>query len=139
MTPMPLAPAFSRLCVDLLEAGRRVRFRVRGPSMSPAICDGDLVTVTRVAPPAIRRGDVLLYASERGLTAHRVIGRLRGPEVVFRVRGDAVGSPTETVTAARVLGRVEAVERCGREHPVGGAPSPLARLASRLWRRLSPV
>jgi hypothetical protein len=107
--------------------------------MSPAIRDGDVVTVAPVGLQAIRRGDVLLYANERGLTAHRVIGRLRGPEVAFRVRGDAVGSPAERVAAGRVLGRVEVVERHGREHPVGGAPSPLARLASRLWRRLSPA
>lgn len=137
---MPPAPDFSRLCADLLGSGQRVRFRTRGASMSPAIGDGDVVTFGPVGSEAVRRGDVLLYASRRGLTVHRVEGRLDGIEPAFRVRGDALGSPMESVETSQVLGRAEAVERDGRECPIGGEPpSPLARLAMRLRRRLSPA
>jgi len=88
--------------------------------MYPTIRDGEVVTVAPVQARDVGRGDVLLYLTERGLTAHRVLRRLPGEETAFRVRGDAPGSEEELVVGTQVLGRVESVERAGRELPVGG-------------------
>jgi hypothetical protein len=115
-----MAIAFPDLCVDLLQSGRPVRFQAPGVSMHPTIRDGEVVTVVPVLNRRIVRGDVLLYLTDRGLTAHRVIRKLPGSETAFRVRGDAPGSQEEVVATTQVLGRVESVERAGRELPVGG-------------------
>jgi Peptidase S24-like len=138
----PLSPAlaFTPLCTDLLRAGWRVRFSAAGSSMAPTLRDGDVLLVDAVLPDSVRSGDVLLYASRRGVTAHRVV-RLRDRSV-FEVRGDAPGSPREWVPSAQVLGRVTALARNGRERPLGGAPirylQRLARAVRALRSALAP-
>ena len=97
--------------------------------MGPAIRDGDLVTFAPVRPQQIRRGDVLLYASERGLTAHRAVGWPNRSRAIFPIQGDAPGSPREQVSARQVLGRVESVEREGRQVSVH---RPFARQLARI-------
>src|SRR5258707_14847839 len=61
----------------LLAAGHTARFRASGDSMYPAIRSGDFLNIVPCAPSELRRGDVLLSAIKRGLTAHR-IGRIIG-------------------------------------------------------------
>ena len=125
---------FDELCAELLCAGVAVRFTARGPSMVPAIRDGEVVTVEPTRPRDVAFGDVVLYASRRGLTAHRVVGTLQGPEPAFRARGDAPGSTEELVRGEQLLGRVRQVERRGRATDV--APRPwTARIALRLGIR----
>jgi hypothetical protein len=115
---------FTELCADLLCTGVAVRFTARGPSMAPTIRDGEVVTVEPVRPHDVAAGDVVFYAGRRGLTAHRVVSRLRGPEPAFLARGDAPGSTEELVLGGQVLGRVRQVERRGRATDV--APRPWA-------------
>jgi len=126
-------PRFDEVCAALLREGQAVRFRAAGLSMEPAIRDGDDLTVAPVALGSVRRGDVLLYRSGGRLMAHRVIGRTRGPEGVFRVRADAPGWEEERVRRRDVLGRVVAVERRARPVPLRG---PLARGVASLARRV---
>jgi len=130
---MPRPGLFRDLCTQLLRGGQPVRFRATGSSMSPVLCDGDIVTVAPVGG-GVRRGDILLYDGDRGLTAHRVIGQRTGGEPVFRVRGDAIGSPVELVEAGRVLGIVQAVERGGRRVCAG---RPFVRQVVGLLRKSS--
>jgi hypothetical protein len=119
---------FSELCADLLCAGVAVRFTASGPSMAPTIRDGEVVTVEPARPHELVAGDVVLYAGRRGLTAHRVVSRLRGPEPAFLARGDAPGSTEELVRGGQMLGRVRKVEGRGRAAEV--APRPwTARIA----------
>lgn len=131
-------PRFDEVCDALLREGQAVRFRAAGLSMEPAIRDGDDLTVAPVSIESVRRGDVLLYRAGGRLMAHRVIGRVRGPEGVLRVCGDAPSWEEEQVPRGDVLGRVVAVERGGRPVTLRG---PLARgvasLARRVRRRLS--
>jgi hypothetical protein len=108
---------FTPLCVRMLEEGQSVRFRASGYSMHPAIRDGEWMTVEPAGSAAIRRGDVLLYRSARGLTAHRVarvLAEVGGPVSVV-ARGDNAGKVGELVDSTQVLGRVARVER-GRRH-----------------------
>lgn len=111
--------AFPLLCTELLRSGQSVRFRATGASMGPAILDGDMVTVAPVAPHEVRRGDVILYTSERGLTAHRVVEFAR-VTATFITQGDASGSPREQVGEGAVLGRVASVARGGIRFPFSG-------------------
>jgi hypothetical protein len=135
MTERLPAPDFGELCADLLAAGRPVRFRARGPSMSPAILDGESLTVAPVRPGEIVPGDVILYRSPRGLTVHRVVTSLSGEPLAWRVQGDAPGSEEERGAAGQLLGRVETVRREGRDQPVGRRAVSRAAFLRRLLPR----
>jgi signal peptidase I len=63
---------FSALCTDFLNHGKTVRFRATGQSMYPTIMDGDMITVVPVTPVDVKKGDIVLYSSGRGIIAHRV-------------------------------------------------------------------
>ena len=84
--------------------------------MLPTIKDGEAVTVEPVNASAIKRGDILLYLTRRGVTAHRVvkINRSEKDSLGFIMRGDAPGSSDETVRPEQILGRIISVERDGR-------------------------
>jgi signal peptidase I len=101
---------------DLLRRGHSVRFRAKGGSMRPTIREGEAITVAPVRPAGIRRGDVILYRSARGVIAHRVARVERHPDggLVFLPRGDASRGRDDPVEKAAILGSVVAVERGGR-------------------------
>ncbi len=129
---------FRPLCADLLAAGRTVRFLATGTSMYPAIQDGDWVTVEPLRPEPLKRGDVVLYRGERGITAHRVTGSAmdRGALATLFVRADNGGAPAEHVDPGRVLGRVVSVERGARR---SDPASMRSRLFSAIWRAFSKL
>lgn len=115
--------------VDLLASGHAVQFRVRGDSMHPLIREHDYLHVEPL--DRIRVGDVVLVLAERGLTAHRVTAQRDGMIVT---RGDNAPAEDEAVAVEKVLGRVTAVIREGREVKVG---SVFARAVApvRRWLR----
>jgi signal peptidase I len=124
---------FQEISTALLADGYSVRFRPGGNSMSPAIRDGEAVTVAPVLACEVRRGDIILYRAERGLIAHRVtqlMGETGAP--VFITRGDSATSCDAPVSAQQVLGRVICVERNGR-------PQSLKGLHVRLLWRARPI
>jgi signal peptidase I len=92
-----------------------MRFRALGSSMNPWIRHGDILTIRRVDPAAVRRGHVVFYRSGGSLFAHRVVGKVQGQnELLLVTRRDAVPSPDAPVAASQVLGRVIRIERGGR-------------------------
>jgi len=130
--------AFASLCADLLRSGQAVRFTASGASMGPTINDGDSITVVPIGDRGICCDDVVLFTSERGLTAHRIIESRTGLSTWIAM-GDAPGSPRELIESASILGRVESAERSGVRLPVGGPFGPnlirLCQVALRLARR----
>ena len=59
--------------VDLLCRGHRVRFSAPGRSMHPTIREGETITVEPLDPRDVKKGDIILYRSNSGVTAHRVV------------------------------------------------------------------
>jgi signal peptidase I len=112
----------SALIADLLGNGHAVLFQARGQSMLPLIRSNDYLHVEPADAEGIVRGDVVLAAAERGLTAHRVvhITRAASGELVLTTRGDNVPQCDPLVPASRLLGRVKHAERDGRAIHVGG-------------------
>ena len=125
--------------------------------MQPTIEDGELITVAPVGPGSVKRGDILLYQSESGVHAHRVVGRVKGtvpspvagcratgPRQVdcpldrYLLRGDASVSCDAPVQLEQVIGRVVAVQRAGRSRPLDNRAFNLMRLM-RLWLSKSKV
>lgn len=129
---------FSRVCVRMLEDGHAVCFPAPGNSMHPAIRDGEWVTVEPTDPTCVRRGDVLLYRSRRGLTAHRVVRVVadEGTPARFVCRADNGGAIEEHVDSRNILGRVARVER-GRSQ--FDPASIRVRLASGAWRTVAEL
>ena len=92
--------------------------------MYPTIRDGEMITVEPVVPSQVKRGDILLYQSGRGMVAHRVVRRGRRNALLstqnsvlgsyFTLRGDACSTCDEPVQADQALGKVVSVERNGR-------------------------
>jgi signal peptidase I len=121
---------FLSLSTELLQSGYGVRFRPIGQSMHPTIRDGETVTVEPVRATAIKRGDILLYQTARGLIAHRVVAILKkGEASLFVMRGDASQSCAETVEAGQVLGLVVRVEREKRAIELAGRRARLRQMA----------
>jgi signal peptidase I len=132
--PIPSSPGlnhlFADVCVGLLNQGQSVRFKANGWSMHPTICDGEMINVEPVLPSQVRHGDIILYRSPRGITAHRVIHIQketdsvlspkspsldpRHSSLIFYTRGDSLTAEDFPVMSDQILGKVFSVERNGR-------------------------
>jgi len=120
------------LTTELLSQGATVRFRPSGRSMYPSIREGEIITVEPVEASDVKLGDIVLYRSERGLIAHRVIEIASRDARVFRVRGDASLSCDQPVAAHQILGRVVGVKRNGHSIQLAGRGAKLWHKARRL-------
>jgi signal peptidase I len=123
-------PSFSLVTESLLAAGLSVRFRAHGRSMSPAVRDGECVTVAPVDVQKVSLGDVLLCETWRGPVAHRVIEVEDAPSGVrFATAGDASDTPDRPVEGAQVRGRLVSVDRDGKTISLALAGGRLGRRA----------
>ena len=68
---------FPELITDLLQDGYKVRFNAPGHSMYPTILANETLVVEPVRPSDVNKGDIVLYRSNGGLFAHRVMGVVR--------------------------------------------------------------
>ncbi len=84
--------------------------QLTGNSMHPTIRHGDDLLV-HPAQSAPRLGDVIVFAQQDILVAHRVIGHGAG---VFITAGDASSGVRELVTQNSIAGVVKCVRRNGR-------------------------
>jgi signal peptidase len=126
MLPTKNATRFVDVSSDLLSRGYGVRFRVAGSSMSPAICEGDRITVTPIARAALSPGHIVVYRRLDRLFAHRIVSV--GERLVLR--GDAATVCDPPVASSQILGEVIAV--------TGRRASALSR-AMRLLRRAGSI
>ncbi len=116
--------------------------------MYPSIREGELITVEPVVASDVTVGDIVLYRSERGVIAHRVVGSSPTQSSVlsphhFLLRGDASLSCDKPVAAHQILGRVVGVKRNGRSIALASQGAKLwhraRRLASALKGWIDPV
>jgi signal peptidase I len=93
--------------------------------MSPAIRDGEMITVAPVEAGKIERGDIILYRGVKGIVAHRVMAIRETSEgrQVFVMQGDASRDCDDPVTASHVLGKVVLTERRGKRLELTGWPA----------------
>ncbi len=124
--------------------------------MYPSIREGELITVEPVVPSDVTLGDIVLYRSQRGLLAHRVVGSSPTQSSVlspqsssgsvlsphYFLRGDASLSCDQPVGAEQILGRVIRVDRNGRSLALASRGAKMwhkvRRLASRLKGWICP-
>ena len=102
---------------EAFEKGLSGRFEIRSGSMAPALSVGDVVEVTKVAPAAVKIGDIAAFQMDRVVVVHRVIGIFphRSREgYVFRHLGDA-GVTSQLVPDRRMLGKITAIIKPEKE------------------------
>ena len=118
-----LGAQLTALGLDLLRRGYTVRFAATGQSMDPTIRHGELIHVAPIDGDRIEVGEIVLFATSRGLTAHRIVEIIEASassERMFLSQGDLFSAWFEPVLGRHVLGRVVAVERGGRVVPLTG-------------------
>jgi signal peptidase I len=122
---------------ELLANGHTARFRASGDSMYPAIRSGDYLHIVQCDPSELRRGDVVLAAMERGLTAHRIvrIGERDGA-LAITTRGDNALRSDPPIEAGDILGRVAGNDRAASVPRSIAEPPSILRLAAVVARRL---
>jgi signal peptidase I len=130
----------AQLAVDLLRCGHKIRFRVMGTSMLPAIPPGSLVMVEPTAPDLLKRGDVVLSNGAGRLIAHRIdeVQGDRQGELKFVLRGDNLPRCDLPVAASAILGRVSCLAANDNwRQTVGTAWALLTDLLGRERKRAS--
>lgn len=148
-------PLSTPMVMELIEAvhekGASFRFQAKGYSMTPAIRNGDVITVSPLKDIMPRRGDVLAFRHpERPqMLVHRVLHTMARK---FFIKGDNCPEADGWIPAENILGLISKVERQGRARfwPNRSAPSswvnsylllyplwpPMRRVLVRVWRRL---
>ena len=122
----------NELAAETIRSFDRLRLRVTGSSMLPAMRPDDVLLIHHCTIDEASEGDVVLYIRQRRLFAHRVISRSAAHLVT---QGDGLTQPDLPVTADELLGRVVRVMRRGRSVRHASKPSLPARMAAALFRR----
>jgi signal peptidase I len=148
------APIIMELIEAVHEKGASFRFQARGFSMTPAIRDGDVITVSPLNDLMPRRGDVVAFRHpERPqMLVHRV---LHAQDKKYFIKGDNCPDADGWVPAENILGLITRVERQGKARfwPNRSIPSffsngylvfyplwpPVRRVLARVWHWLRRV
>jgi hypothetical protein len=107
-------PSVGSVAVQLLRQGTPIRFAAAGRSMGPTISDGDVVEVVPLGDAPPRTGDIVLLEGRAGPLIHRVVRSPRNRSGSYSTQGDASFWPDDPVPPTAIVGRVVAIERCGR-------------------------
>lgn len=121
------------LAAESLRRTGRLRLRVTGSSMLPAIRPGDVLEVRACSAERVRPGMVVLFERDGRLFAHRAI---RAAEPGLVTRGDTLAHDDGAVGEAQLLGAVVEVRRGGRV--VASRATVVTRAAALVLRR-SPL
>jgi len=148
------APIIMELIEAVHEKGASFRFQAKGHSMTPAIRDDDVITVSPLKDFEPRRGDVLAfrYPERPQMMVHRV---LHIKEKHYFIKGDNCPEADGWIPAENILGLITRVERHGKSRfwPNRSAPSfwqnsylffyplwpPVRRVLARVRRRLRSI
>lgn len=124
---------FETIVRGLLANGIGARFRAAGDSMDPTIRSGDVVDIEPCDVSLLRRGEIILARTPRGLTLHRIVRiSSRGIEM----RGDNASCADPLVAVESVLGRASVRGSTGNRGRIRRKSVKIIRLAGRFGRRL---
>ena len=117
----PPAPILNAAAEFWSRAGQKHWLPVAGGSMAPFLNLGDEVLVAHWAG-ALRRGDVVVMRHNERLMVHRVLVPAGESEpLAILTQGDHNRRPDPPASGTRLLGRVCAVRRRGRESSIESA------------------
>ncbi len=97
---------FGEMARAVLREGSGISFRAGGKSMSPFICNNEIVVIEPIIRK-LRVGDVILFEGrDRKLILHRIVKKTEGGYIT---RGDASGHDDGLLQQSEVLGRAVGV------------------------------
>lgn len=131
------AEDWRQLADELLKAGHRPSFRVRGVSMRPTLWDGDSVQVEPLPAGGARRGDIVAFAMGRHLVVHRVLTVRPGAVRSYLTAGDGRLDHDGWQPETAVLGHVVSV-RSARGGWRPASPARRSQAALRVYLGLHP-
>jgi signal peptidase I len=102
------------LAGEVLRSSGKLRLRVTGWSMLPAVMPGDMLVIERVSSDAVFEGDIVLFGRDRRFFVHRVITKGQSQTEELVTRGDAMRTPDPPVPASDLMGRVSFIVRNGK-------------------------
>ena len=106
------------LAAEVLRSFGSLRFRAIGASMLPTLWPGDILSVRRMDEHDALPGDIVLYARQGSLVAHRVVKRtVHQDRVELITRGDSMPLDDAPISRHELLGRVTTIERGARRFP----------------------
>jgi signal peptidase I len=94
----------SGLVAEALRLGGRVRLRVHGESMLPALWPADMVEIAHCSPEEARAGEIVLALRDGRLFLHRLVGTWSAAG--FKLLGDSVPGPDPRFSPEAFLGRL---------------------------------
>lgn len=103
------------LAGEMLRRFGMLRLQVTGHSMLPSVWPGDILIIERGHLGEVSAGDIVLYAREGRLCAHRVIskdGEHENPHLV--TQGDAMLAADPPMAAKEFLGKVSQIFHAGK-------------------------
>jgi signal peptidase len=124
------------LAGEALSSSGRLRLRVTGWSMLPAIFPGDTLVIEPASSESVGKGDIVLFRRDRQLFAHRVSGKSSGAsDFQIVIQGDGMANPDPSVSSSQLLGRVSFVVRDGRCLELAQTPRLSMRAVAAMERR----
>ena len=109
------------LAAEVLRASGRLRLRVRGESMLPALWPHDVVEIVSCSLDDMRTGEIALALRQGRFYLHRFVGRC--PSGGFWLRGDSMPKADSRFPAEALLGRLAG--RDGEQFAGDRSPFPL--------------
>jgi hypothetical protein len=102
------------LAAQVLRSFGTLRLEVTGLSMLPTIWPGDILFIERRDMTEIAAGDIVLFAREGKLIAHRVLYMTAAGELPCAItQGDALLSHDDAISSTELLGSVRRILRAG--------------------------
>src|SRR5438876_10513421 len=87
------------LAAEVVSSFGEVCLRVTGSSMLPSVWPGDILTICRTDVTGVLEGEIVLFAREGRLLAHRVLCKLEsGDEPLLITRGDSLSEADPPVS-----------------------------------------
>ena len=100
------------LAAEVLRSSGKLRLRATGASMLPAVWPGDVLSVCRGSATQALPGDIILFARQGRLFAHRVVERtIRQGAPCWITRGDRLEHHDPQVSSHELLGRITSIQR----------------------------
>lgn len=126
------------LAGEVLRSSGRLRLRVTGWSMLPAIFPGDTLLIERANSESVDKGDIILFSRDRRIFVHRVSGKSGSDgDLQIVTQGDGMRNPDPPVSSSQLLGKVSLVIRDGRCLEPAKSPNFPMRALGAMVRRSS--
>lgn len=117
MTPMnstSLQRVAIELARELVERDVEIPLKTAGLSMGATIRDGDSILVQRTKPDSLNAGDIVVWQTDSGLTAHRILYKQPcGDFFRLTTKGDSCLAPDPPVSSKEIIGRVAEIRGPG--------------------------